>query len=63
MEAESPRVSRQPERMDGDVTELPMGGFQERVSDKVHRLLDLLQEIGRHPELRGKLCMPAAPFV
>jgi len=32
-------------------------GFQERTLDKVDRLLGLLAELGRHPVLKGKLCM------
>jgi len=31
--------------------------FQEETLDKVYRLLQLLEEIGRHPILKGKLCM------
>lgn len=31
--------------------------FQPAVSDKVSRLLDLLEEMGRHPALKGRLCM------
>ena len=32
-------------------------GFQPRTLDKVDRLLDLLEEMQRHPDLRGKLAM------
>lgn len=32
-------------------------GFQPRTLDKVERLLDLLDEIQRHPDLKGKLAM------
>lgn len=32
-------------------------GFQPRTLDKVSRLLDLLEEMQRHPDLRGKLAM------
>lgn len=31
--------------------------FQPRTLDKVNRLLDLLEEIQRHPDLKGKLAM------
>lgn len=34
-----------------------LNGFQERTLDKVDRLLELLAELGRHPVLKGKLCM------
>ena len=32
-------------------------GFQPRTLDKVERLLDLLEEMQRHPDLKGKLAM------
>lgn len=32
-------------------------GFQPRTLDKVERLLDLLDEMQRHPDLKGKLAM------
>lgn len=32
-------------------------GFQLRTLDKVERLLDLLDEMQRHPDLKGKLAM------
>ena len=32
-------------------------GFQPRMLDKVERLLDLLDEMQRHPDLKGKLAM------
>lgn len=32
-------------------------GFQPKTIDKVNRLLDLLEEIQRHPDLKGKLAM------
>lgn len=32
-------------------------GFQPKTVDKVNRLLDLLEEIQRHPDLKGKLAM------
>lgn len=31
--------------------------FPPRTADKVERLLDILEEMGRHPDLRGKLAM------
>lgn len=34
-----------------------MDGFQPRTVDKVERLLDLLEEMDRHPALHGKLAM------
>ncbi len=34
-----------------------MDGFQPRTLDKVERLLDLLDEMQRHPDLKGKLAM------
>ncbi len=34
-----------------------MDGFQPRTVDKVERLLDLLEEMDRHPALRGRLAM------
>lgn len=34
-----------------------LGGFQPKTADKVERLLDLLEEIGRHPDLQGKLAL------
>lgn len=36
---------------------LKIPGFQEKTLDKVERLLRLLEELGRHPVLKGKLCM------
>jgi hypothetical protein len=32
-------------------------GFQARTLDKVERLFNVLEELGRHPALKGKLCM------
>ena len=32
-------------------------GFQPRTLDKVERLLDLLDEMQRHPDLKGRLAM------
>lgn len=32
-------------------------GFQPRTIDKVERLLDLVDEMQRHPDLKGKLAM------
>ena len=32
-------------------------GFQPRTLDKVERLLDLLEEMQRHPDLKGRLAM------
>lgn len=32
-------------------------GFAPRAVDKVDRLLDLMEEMGRHPDLAGKLAM------
>ena len=32
-------------------------GFQPRTLDKVERLLDLLEEMQRHPDLKGKFAM------
>lgn len=32
-------------------------GFQPRTLDKVERLLDLVDEMQRHPDLKGKLAM------
>lgn len=32
-------------------------GFAPRTVDKVERLLDLMEEMGRHPDLKGKLAM------
>lgn len=32
-------------------------GFQPRTLDKLERLLDLLDEMQRHPDLKGKLAM------
>ncbi|MDR1015458.1 MAG: hypothetical protein LBL86_10870 [Coriobacteriales bacterium] len=43
--------------MDGAVTAMDMTGFQDRALDKVERLLGVLEELGRHPALKGKLCM------
>jgi predicted nucleotidyltransferase component of viral defense system len=43
--------------MDGIVTAIDMVGFQDRTLDKVERLLGVLEELGRHPVLKGKLCM------
>lgn len=34
-----------------------MDEFQPRTADKVNRLLDILEEMGQHPDLRGKLAM------
>ena len=34
-----------------------MEGFAPRTVDKVERLLDLMEEMGRHPDLAGKLPM------
>lgn len=34
-----------------------MEGFAPRTVDKVERLLDLMEEMGRHPDLAGKLAM------
>ena len=34
-----------------------LSGFQPRTVDKVERLLNLLEEMGRHPDLRGRLAM------
>lgn len=42
----------------GDVT---MSGFNPRTIDKVERLLDLLEEMNAHPDLRGKLAMHQDP--
>lgn len=42
--------------MDGIANEIATE-FQPAVVDKVERLLDLLEEMGRHPALKGKLCM------
>ncbi|WP_172623480.1 nucleotidyl transferase AbiEii/AbiGii toxin family protein [Arabiibacter massiliensis] len=36
---------------------LDAGEFQPRVVDKVERLFDLLEEMDRHPDLRGKLAL------
>lgn len=36
---------------------MSMGGFTPRTVDKVERLLDLMEELGRHPDLEGKLAM------
>jgi hypothetical protein len=37
--------------------QLDLAGFQPRTIDKVERLLDILEEIDRHPDLCGKLAM------
>lgn len=34
-----------------------MDEFQPRTADKVDRPLDVLEEVGQHPDLRGKLAM------
>lgn len=34
-------------------------GFLPRTVDKVERLLDLMEEMGRHPDLKGRLAMHA----
>ena len=34
-----------------------LAGFPPRTIDKVERLLDLLEEMGEHPLLRGKLAL------
>jgi predicted nucleotidyltransferase component of viral defense system len=34
-----------------------VAGFQDSIVNKVERLLDLMGEVGRHPKLKGKLCM------
>ncbi|MCL2883079.1 MAG: nucleotidyl transferase AbiEii/AbiGii toxin family protein [Coriobacteriia bacterium] len=36
---------------------IDLQGFQDRTLDKVNRLLGLLEELGRQPALKGKLCM------
>lgn len=36
---------------------IDLEGFQERTLDKVDRLLRLLEELGRHPFLKSKLCL------
>jgi predicted nucleotidyltransferase component of viral defense system len=43
--------------MDGIMTAMDRTGFQDRTLDKVERLLGVLEELGRHPVLKGKLCM------
>jgi predicted nucleotidyltransferase component of viral defense system len=43
--------------MDGKMTTIDTAGFQDRTLDKVERLLGVLEELGRHPVLKGKLCM------
>lgn len=37
--------------------QLDLTGFQPRTIDKVERLLDILEEMDRHPDLHGKLAM------
>ena len=39
------------------MAELDSIDFQPRTLDKVERLLDLLEEFERHPDLKGKLSM------
>ena len=36
---------------------MSMEGFAPRTVDKVERLLDLMEEMGRHPDLKGRLAM------
>jgi predicted nucleotidyltransferase component of viral defense system len=43
--------------MDGAVMMIDVADFRDRTLDKVQRLLTLLEELGRHPVLRGKLCL------
>lgn len=46
------------ERRGGEIVDfLDTDEFQPRIVDKVERLLDLLEEMGRHPDLRGKLAL------
>jgi len=43
--------------MDGALIAVDIQGFPERTLDKVDRLLGLLAELGRHPVLKGKICL------
>lgn len=48
-------------RRGGIVGDVTMSGFNPRTIDKVERLLDLLEEMNAHPDLRGKLAMHQDP--